>query len=381
MSTEPGHVLELISGLDVGGAEAALLRVATGLRDRGWAIEVTSLTGLGPTGDALKQAGIPVECLGMTRGRPSARALGRLVQRLAERPPDILQSWLYHADLLGTIAVGCVPGPLLAWNVRASNMDFSAYRPMSRWTLGACIALSARPEVVIANSHAGVAHHAALGYRPRRWFVIPNGFDGDVFHPDPEARRVLRREAGLGPDDLVIALVARFDPMKDHESFIRAAGLFAREHPDARFLLAGEGVAPSNAVLAGWIREEGLGERVRLLGRRGDIPAIWAAADVATLTSVSEGFPNALGEAMACGVPCVATDVGDVAELLGNTGIVVPPGRPEALADGWRRMGSRGRTEMEALGLKARQRVLSEYGPEACLDQYEAVYHELLGAH
>jgi glycosyltransferase involved in cell wall biosynthesis len=370
-------LLHLITGLNRGGTEVFLERLLLGLDRRKFTSTVVSLTTIGPIGERLRAHGISVEALGMRRGFPSPTGLAKLMRLLRRQAPHVLQTWLYHADLLGAFASPFARGTRLVWNVRASNMDMQRYRPLSGWTVRACAWLSPWPHAVVVNSRAGRDFHVQLGYRPRQWVLIPNGVDGQEFRPRPEARAEMRRELGLTPDAILIGLVARFDPMKDHDNFLRAAGSLAHQRPDVHFVCVGEGVTAENAMLRIGIEDAQLSGRVHLLGPCADVPGLTAAFDIAALASLSEGFPNVVAEAMACGVPCVVTDVGDAASIVGDTGIVVPPEDPTALAEGWSQLLALSATERNRLGQRARDRIEREFSLAHTVTQYEAFYSSL----
>ena len=250
-----------------------------------------------------------------------------------------MQTWLYHADLLGWAAAGLAGVKFLVWNIRSSDIDTSQYKPLSGLVIRACARLSGRPQAVVVNSLAGQAVHTGLGYHPRRWVHIPNGVDVDRYKPDPDARRAVRAELGLPVDAILIGMNARYDPMKNHSGFIQAAGKLVRSSLDVHFLLAGQDVDPGNTVLVDLIGRENLAGRVHLLGRCEDVPLLDAALDILAMTSsFGEGFPNAVAEAMACGITCAVTDVGDAALLVGNTGRVVSAGTTPAT---WQMPGGR----------------------------------------
>jgi len=216
-------IVHLITGLGVGGAERVLVRLASALpRDR-FDTLVVSMLEEGPLAAPLRDAGIDVRTLGMAPGRPSVRALRQLVRLLRERRPDVLQTWLYHADLMGLAAAALSGVGTVLWNIRASDLDLSHSRVQSRWTRWACARLSARPRAVVVNADAGRVWHEALGYRPREWVVIPNGVDVSAFRPDPAAREAVRAELGISSDAPVVGLIARWDPAKDHGTFLAAA--------------------------------------------------------------------------------------------------------------------------------------------------------------
>jgi glycosyltransferase involved in cell wall biosynthesis len=208
--------------------------------------------------------------------------------------------------------------------------------------------------------------------------VIPNGFDLSRFRPHAEARLRLRKHLGLASDAEVIGMIARFMPgEKDHATFLEAAARLRRRRAGVHFLLCGRGMSSDNVKLVAEISGRGLTESVHLLGERDDIPEVTAALDVATLASLVEGFPNVVGEAMACGVPVVATDVGDCREIIGDAGIVVPPRDPEALAEAWRNLLEAGREGRERIGLRGRERVAELYELGKIVRQYEDLYEEL----
>ncbi|HEV2187753.1 MAG TPA: glycosyltransferase, partial [Stellaceae bacterium] len=295
-------VLHLITGLETGGAEGMLARLATGSDRKRFRHVVVSMTGPGALGPAIAAGGVPLRSLGIRRNAPDPVGLLRLRRMLREFRPEILQTWLYHADLLGLVAWRLGWAPHLLWNVRSTETIGSGVvrRLLARW--------SALPDAVIVNSLEGRRFHQALGYRPKRWVHIPNGFDNAGLKPDAEAGKRQRVTLGIGDDAFVVLLPARYHPMKDHATFLAAAARFVSARPKARFVVAGTGVEKANRALMDLISAQGIGDRVLLLGERRDLAAIYPAADVVTLSSAfGEGFPNVLAEAMCCGVPCVAT--------------------------------------------------------------------------
>lgn len=341
---------------------------------------VITLTDQDALRPGVEDIGIEVHSLGMRRGRPSASGLYRLVRILRRERPLILQTWLYHADVLGSLAAKIVGIPVCVWNLRVSQIEMDRYPRVTRWALRAGARLSGWPDLVVVNSSAGRDAHQAAGYRPRRWRVIGNGFDAGRFHPDPRARLGFRESLGLG-DHFLVGLVARYDPMKDHATFFAAAEIFLKTSPEARFILAGSGVDRTNPALNSMIERCGLGDRVTLLGERADMPAVLPALDLVTLSSAfGEGFSNAVGEAMACGIPCVVTDVGDMARVVGDTGRVVPPRNPEALAAAWRDLESMGREGRLRLGAAARRRIETSFELSGIVRSYERTYLELVEA-
>ena len=216
--------------------------------------------------------------------------------------------------------------------------------------------------------------HTALGYDPEKMVVIPNGFDLDLFKPDLEGGASIRQELGIPEDTMLIGLAGRFDPQKDHHNFIKAAALLPKEILNVQFLLCGDDITWGNRELAQWIDEAGLHRCFHLLGRRNDISRIMTALDIASSSSYGEGFPNVVGEAMACGTPCVVTDVGDSALIVGDTGIVVPPGDPDALALAWKELNEIGKDKRRELGCDARLRIRENFSLPSVVKQYEDLY-------
>lgn len=352
----PLETCQIITGLDTGGAETQLSvlmerRHAAGHRDL-----VVSLLPGGALAARLRAAGVPVSDLAMTPGRPSLSALSALTGLIRRARPQVVQSWLYHADLMATTALflsGRWFKTSLFWNLRCSDMDAARYRRLTR--MGAM--LSRYPEAVIANAQSGRAAHQARGFRPRRWVVIPNGIDTHRFRPNPAAREKVRSDFGLSDDRIVLAHVARTDPMKDHALLI---DVLDRLETECAF-----------AIGAG---TEALPEHPRLLrlGPRTDVPDLLAAADIMLSTSAyGEGFSNALAEGMACGLPAVATDVGDAAIIVGDHGRIVPPRNPVAFAEAVRAVI---RTGPARIGREGRARIRTMFGVDPMVTAYNELY-------
>ncbi|MEO8286217.1 MAG: glycosyltransferase [Chloroflexota bacterium] len=369
-------VVHLITGLNVGGAETMLYKLLSGMDRERFENSVISLIAPGLMAKRIEALGIPVLSLGMMRGRPTPGHIWQLYRLLRHERPDILQTWMYHADLTGIIAGRLARVPAIAWNLRCSDCVVGASRT-TMWTFQACARLSRWPQVVIANSEAGRRFHTSRGYHPRRWAVLPNGFDLDLFKPDDIARREVRNELELPPDAPLIGIVARYDPPKDHATFLRAAMMLSERHPEAHFLLVGKDVISSNAELMEPIRSHPVRERLHLLGERQDVPRLMAALDILVSSSSSEGFPNVIGEAMCCAVPCVVTGVGDSAEMVSDTGIVVPPRDPAAIAHALNSLLESGPASRRNLGLAARERVQARYSLPVIVRRYEELYTTL----
>lgn len=365
----------VITGLSTGGAERMLLKVVSGLR-ADFEPHVVSLGGRGDLAAAFESIGVPVHALGMRGALDAPRAIAALAARFRRLRPQVVSTWLYHADLVGGLAARAAGIGAVAWNIRNGSLST---RTTSRATR-AVVALNGRlsrsvPRTILCCSEAARDIHVGLGFDAARFELIPNGFDLSEYRPDPGARAAVRAELELAPDAPLIGLVARWDPQKNHRGAIGAAARLLARRPDARFVLVGRGVDASNAALRDWIDATGAPHAFRLLGARADVARLTAAFDVATSTSTyGEAFPNVLGEAMACGVPCVATDVGDAACIVGDTGRVVPPADDRALAAAWEALLAMPAPGREALGTLARRRVTAHYDLGAVRRRYERAF-------
>ncbi len=374
----PAKIVHLITGLEAGGTETMLYKLLTATDRARFSPEVVSLLRGGAMVERIQRLGIEVHTLGMRRGVPNPGALARLVRLLRRHRPELLQTWLMHSDLLGGIAA-VLTGVPVVWNIRHSALDPASRSRLTGITERTCAALSGWvPRMVICCSTASKDRATELGFRTSKLRVIPNGFDLSAFRPDPGARASVRGELGLAPETALVGLVARFDPNKDHRTFLSAAGRLHAVRPEVHFLLCGREIVPENPALSGAVRAERFEGVVHLLGPRSDIPRLQAALDVACSSSVGEGFPNVIGEAMACGVPCVVTDAGDSAEIVGDTGRVVGPRDPEALAAALRELLDMGEVARRGLGLRARARVSQLYRLEVVARDYEELYDRII---
>jgi glycosyltransferase involved in cell wall biosynthesis len=368
-------VLHVITGLSVGGAELMLARLLERMDRSRSSSAVVSLT-TGPPPGAFD--GTTVYALGMRPGLPDPRGLVTLGRIVAHEQPDVVQTWLYHADLVGLVAAKWKSTAAVAWNLRCAALTVQESSRAVVAVRTVLARLSSFPDVVVANSEAGREAHQAYGYHPRRWAVIPNGFDTSVLQPDATTRARTRAALKVRPTTTVIGLVARLHAIKDHGTFFEASAELVRTHPDVVFVLAGLGLESGNPTVKAFFDRFGLDPaHYRLRGTQDRIEQLLPACDICTLTSTSEGFPNAIGEAMATGVPCVATDAGDCRRLVGDTGRVVPVRQPRALADAWRSVLTLEPAERAGLGGRARLRIIETFSLDRVVAQYVALYEDL----
>ena len=371
------RILHVITTLDVGGAEHMLLKLISN-NDRTFQHNIVYLKGPGKLASQFKNLPIPPFPLHLEKKRTAIGGLRRFFQIVKGYRPHIIQTWLYHADLLGWVAGIVARTPITLWNVRCSYIDFSEYALSSRLVFKLLTYLSTRPTGIIFNSEKGRIFHQQAGYRAKLNQVIPNGFDIDRFRPNHLARRELRRHLTIPLDAPVIGMVARYDPIKRHRCFIEAAQILVKKRTDVRFILVGEGVDPKNNRLSTLINAFSLSQHFHLLGHQSGLPGIYPAFDIHTLTSYSEGFPNVIGEAMACGVPCVTTDAGDAATILGNTGKLVPVGNPEKLANAWFDILGRSNEDKMRMNEAARNRIVTCFDIRDIVGRYASFYQGVL---
>lgn len=371
-------VTHVITSLDVGGAETALLRLLRAMApSSAFRSTVLCIAPEGPLASEIRDLDVSVWSLGVQRWAQLPGAFLRLRRLLAELRPDVVQTWMYHADLLGGLAARTTVAAPVIWNIRMSDHDPRGFRrsTLALIRMNAVVSRWLADRIVCVSSAARDVH-LGLGYDPSKIDVIPNGVP--LTSPDRDARSAIRMELGIPQDALLVGRIARYHPMKDHRTLIEAIRIVTRECPDVFWLLCGAGVDEDNPELAGWLEAAGIGDRVRLAGLRQDIPRIHAGLDLACSSSAyGEGFPNVIAEAMATGVPAVVTDVGDSALLVGETGIVVPPRDPAALAQGILRLLADADLRRR-LGDAARARVDDTFSLRQMAERYADLYRAVV---
>jgi glycosyltransferase involved in cell wall biosynthesis len=366
----PRKTFVVTAGLRGGGAEAMLARLATARPSIADEITVVSLIPAEAHVARLVAGGVEVLELRFDKAGGIVTGLFKLARLIAERRPQIVQGWMYHGDLAALVALalsGRRRDTHLVWGIRCSAMDWRSYGPGLALVVKACALLSRGPDMVTANSAAGLKSHMALGYHPRRAQVVANGIDLDEFRPHTVARAAVRSEFAIPEDAIVLAHVARVDAMKDHGSFLAAMAML----PDVSALLVGAGtenLAPARNLFR--------------LGRRCDVARLFAAADfVVSSSRFGEGFSNVLAEGMACGLPAVATDVGDAKLIIGDTGLVVPPENPDALAAAIRQLAGESAGARAERGSRARARIAENFTLEHAIRRYVELYASLGSQH
>jgi glycosyltransferase involved in cell wall biosynthesis len=372
------RIVHVISGLGQGGAETVLHRLVTapGQPNRH---TVISMTDEGVFGAHLREAGITVHALNMRAGRLSPGGVWRLYRLLRASAPDVVQTWMYHADLIGGVAARLAGIKAVSWGIRNSGANLQEGSRSARALAWLCARLSCLvPAVIVACAENASARHQEWGYRADRMLVIPNGYDLTRWQARPQARIDLRAAWRVDADTPLIGSVARWNPLKDHANLLQAFAQSLSAHPALRCVLAGRGMDEGNAELMALLARLNLRDKVILLGQRDDIPDIMSAIDVHVLSSCAEGFPNVVAEAMAVGTLCVVTDVGDAAKIVAGEGWVAPPRNPAALSEAVNQaVAALGTADMSNRSRRGRERVRQEYSLATMVEAYQLVWQRL----
>lgn len=376
MTIKNRTVCHVITGLNDGGAEAVLYRLCS--MDQSVRHLVVSLMDGGKYGPLLEASGVSVVCLGMPQGRLTLAGLWQLWRFFRRERPDAIQTWMYHGDLVGGVVARLTGMRQIFWGIRNSILASGKSRRstiiiarLNAW-LSSCI-----PKKIICCAERAREVHRELGYESDKMVVIPNGYDLSHFSPDVSAGNRLRAEWGITEGTAVLGMVGRFDPFKDHQNLLAAlARLKSKGRMPFHCVLVGRGMDRDNVQLDAWLREYGLQSDVSLLGQRNDVPAVMSALNIHVLSSSSEAFPNVLAEAMACGTPCVTTDVGDAGVIVGETGWVIPPANADKLAEALASALEmyRDAPEWQIRCDLARKRVEENFSLERMIDAYHAVW-------
>ena len=373
-------IVYLTTGLNMGGAEVMLYNLLSKIdRDRFEPV-IISLMDKGVFGESIEQLGIPVYSGGMLIGKPSIAAVRRIIELIKQVQPDLIQGWMYHGNIAAQF-FNLVTGnktPVL-WSIHHSLHDLSSEKPLTQ----AIIRFGSWSSKYISKtayvSEKSQGQHQKLGYSTSNSCVVPNGFDTSNFQPSSAVRHKFRQELGISDDTFLIGSLARYHPMKDHANLLQAAKVLLTNSPDTKFVLIGTNVDNNNQTLTDLITQLGINDSLYLLGQRRDIPQITPALDVLTSSSAyGEAFPLVIGEAMSCGVPCVVTDIGDSGWIVADTGKVVPPKNPVALAKAWQEIIDLNPIAREKMGRAARERITEKFALDSIVNQYETIYQNVI---
>jgi glycosyltransferase involved in cell wall biosynthesis len=370
-------ILFLTTGLNTGGAEKMLYSLLSEINRAKFTPVVVSLIPGGTVSDRLQGLGISVYSIGLAAGGiPNPIHLVKLWHYVRQIEPDLIQGWMYHGNLAACLSRNLLDRKIpVFWSIHHSIKSLSAERFVLRNLIKLGTKFAPTCQQVIFVSQASKLQHEALGYSQHNSCVIPNGFNLETFVPSTESKQQLRQELKLPSNVLLIGKFARYHPMKDHQNFLQAAALLTSKYPDIHFILAGTDISNNNSELTQLIQRLGIDNQVHLLGERQDMAHLTAALDIATVASAyGEAFPLVVGEAMSCQVPCVVTDVGDAAEIVADTGKVVSPKNPQALATAWQELIELETDKREKLGIAARDRIIKNFSLSKVVNQYEQLW-------
>jgi glycosyltransferase involved in cell wall biosynthesis len=371
-------VIHIITGLNDGGAEGALFRLCKG--DKKNYHQVVSLTGSGKYHSMLSALGVPVFVVHASYSWVFFISLCRVIKILRREKPDIVQTWMYHADLFGGLAARLAGVRALVWGIRHTNLDPTLTK-RSTVVIARILARLSRsmPRKIVVCSRRAATAHEMIGYDQSRMQFIPNGYDLKEFRPGLVSRRQVASHMRLRANIPLIGMVGRFHPLKGHSNLLDALAILRERGVEFRCLLVGAGLNQANVELMSWVVERRLVAHVELLGPRRDIPQIMNQLDLHVLSSLSEGFPNVVAEAMACGTPCVVTDVGDAAYIVGNTGWVAAARNATDLADaiiaGLQDLNSAG---WQLRCEQVRARIEAEFSIESMVERYNQLWIEVV---
>ncbi|TCT23112.1 glycosyltransferase [Thiobaca trueperi] len=371
-------ILHIITGLSVGGAEKSLFNLLkNGLSDRFENI-VISLRDDGFYGEVIRQLGIPVYTLRIKKilSYPSTFACLRSITR--DLQPNIIQGWMYHGNLIAYLAKKiCKDDPKIIFNIRQSLYGMANEKPLTRQVIRINRQLSHHIDTILYNSQTSRRLHSDFGFSSKNSSVIFNGFDTKIFRPDRDCGLRIRKALDIPEKARVIGHVARFHPMKDHATFLRAIIPILNHYADVHVLLVGKDITTENQLISSIFPEQSK-KRLHFLGERIDIPDLMRTMDIFVQSSWSEAFPNVLGEAMSTGISCLATNVGDSQVIIGKTGFIIPPKNDVALFIELKKMLDKTDEERQASGMMARERIIEKYSLEATVNQYINLYENLI---
>lgn len=368
-------VVHLITGLNTGGAEMMLMKLLAEKSHNNIDNYVVSLMGMGTVGERIEDNGVTVYTLGLKRGIPSIKSIYKIKKIFNQIEPDLIQGWMYHGNVFALLSaqifLNNVP---VIWNIRHSLYDIRRERLLTRCLIKLSVHLSHYTSAVLYNSKISMKQHEKIGFKKSLSVMMPNGFDMRKFFPDAQVRGGLFKQLAIKCESYLVGSVARFHPMKDHKTFINAACYLLESRKDIHFILVGKGVCAESLN----INQEYL-EYFHFLGELEDVSNVIKALDVFVSSSQwGEGFPNVIGEAMACGVPCVVTDIGDSALIVGDCGLVVPPALPDVLANKIENILSLPINERLRMGAKARSRISDNFSIDKVRNSYFQLYTDLL---
>ncbi len=370
------RILHIITSLSVGGAEQSLYRLLLNIDNSKYSVAVVSLTGTGVFSKKIENLGIDVYACNMEKSLRGILGLFTLVKIIKNFKPDIVQTWLYHSDLIGGVVARLLGIRNIIWGIRSTELKRnSRFTVLIRFV---CAKLSSIiPKKIVVVAEAAKYRHIELGYCKSNMQVIPNGFDKKDFSPNVKDIQLVRNSLGIN-NSIVIGAVGRFSHEKGHDVLIEASKIILEESPQVLFLLIGPDLDALNKNLISTIKQKSDLSKFILAGERTDIDVCMQVMDIFCLPSRTEGFPNVLGEAMLSGVPCVATDVGDVSLLGGDDILLSKVDDPKDLAKKIITIMNFTKNKRNKIGLRLMDRIVSHYAINITINKYYSLYDELL---
>ena len=368
------NTLHIITSLNIGGAESMLHRLIKFKPELIDSTIVVSLTDDGKIGLMLKDMGVTVISLEMRNWFSILSVIFKLKKIIQKEKPKIIHTWMYHANLLGGIAALMANNKNIIWSIRRSNLKYSeSISTFFVMKIGALLS-NIIPRKIVSVAESGVKNHEKYGYKKNKMIVIPNGFDLIKLKRDLLQRKIIRRKLDIFDDQLIIGSVGRFHDSKDYESLVASAPAVIRKFKNIKYMLIGRDIDSKNFTLMNWIAKTGYSSHFLLLGEINDVAKYMSAMDIFCLSSITEGFPNVVGEAMSMALPCVVTDVGDIKKLVGDTAIIVEPSNKQMLSQGLCEMLSHNTVKRNKIGLKGRQKVEEEFPLSLICKKYYDLY-------
>lgn len=365
-------ILHIITGLDTGGAERMLVKLINQTKND---IQhfVISLKNIGTQGEELRSKGIPIFETGIKKTPFVFKKLRKVLKYINEVQPNLIQGWMYHGNLTSVILGKMLCNYNVIYNVRSSLTESKIGKLSTRFIIKLNAIFSKHTAGIIYNSYHSCMQHKAYGFSSSNSLVIPNGFDINIFAKNQQYRNDTKCEYDLPNNKLIITFVGRNNPVKDINNLLYAIQIVVSDRDDVFFLIVGRGFQHDKKFKE-LILKLKISESIKILDEVEQVEMIWNASDICVLPSKSEAFPNVLGEAMSCEVPCIATDVGDCKYIVGNTGIIVPPENSLELSNAIKIMASLDSTERANLGKEARQRILNKFSIERVSLKYLSYY-------
>ena len=366
----------VITGLSLGGAENSLYKLVSHLDRQKFDISIISLKNQGVFGERFDALGIPVYSCNFSVGVGGLLAPFKLARFLLKLRPDIVQTWLYHADLIAGIAAKLIGVKCIIWSIRTTDLKQGSWLTAVIRKLCALVS-RVIPSKIVVVAHAARVKHIQLGYDELKMIVIPNGYDANQFKPDPVLVANLINEIGIRQTDLVVGCVGRLSEDKGQDILIEASQDVLNKFPDVKFVFIGSGFENTNKVLVDSIASKSKLDRFILMGERNDVNTCFGLMDIFCLPSRTEGFPNVLAEAMLSKLPCVSSDCGD-ARLLSNGHVSIAKINDSMdLANKITQMLGLNTIERRILGQESCSHVSNEYSIDRMVTRYDSLFEQL----